>query len=512
MTIHLGLDAQGMQKGAKQAEGIVGQLKAKFSSLNLGSILGGASLAGIGGWGLKLAGEAEQAKIAFEVMTGSADTAKTMLADLRTLAASTPLGFAGLQENAKMLLSFGVASGQILPTLRMLGDVSGGNADKMYRLSLAFGQINAAGRLMGQDLLQLINAGFNPLQIISEKTGRSMADLKKDMEEGKISFQMVKEAFQLATSEGGRFHQMMEKMAPGITAQFDKLRDNVEQAAMALGSVLAPAAEKVLQVGMQLTDWLKGLDAATIQQTLSTGAMVAAFAVAMTFVPKIITGILALVKAFKALTAAQILQKALSGPAGWAALAVSLGVAAATGYAVNQMFTEQEKEIAKAAESTKELVSTNDKLGESFKELTKEVPKIDKELEKLKSRAEQIAESVRTPAEVFKDTWSELNILQDRGLLSAENYARAVLKAKEELQDATKAAKDFRDAGDVSVGAAERFTMAGFSAVQEGRREMERQMELERQQVEEARISNELLTQIRDNGGQGGITLRRVSL
>ena len=77
--------------------------------------------------------------------------------------------------------------------------------NKLSSLTLAFSQVQSTGRLMGQDLLQMIGQGFNPLQIISEKTGRSMADLKKDMENGAISADMVTEAFKIATSEGGRF-------------------------------------------------------------------------------------------------------------------------------------------------------------------------------------------------------------------------------------------------------------------------------------------------------------------
>ena len=67
----------------------------------------------------------------------------------------------------------------------MLGDVSAGNKEHMEALTLAFSQTTAAGKLMGQDLLQYINAGFNPLQIIAEHTGKKMSDLKDAMSEGK---------------------------------------------------------------------------------------------------------------------------------------------------------------------------------------------------------------------------------------------------------------------------------------------------------------------------------------
>ena len=79
----------------------------------------------------------------------------------------------------------------------MLGDASAGNRERFQRMSYAFSQINSAGILQGQDLRQLIDAGFNPLQIMAEKTGKSMLQLKKEMSDGAISADMVTEAFKL---------------------------------------------------------------------------------------------------------------------------------------------------------------------------------------------------------------------------------------------------------------------------------------------------------------------------
>ena len=97
-----------------------------------------------------------------------------------------------------------------------------GNNEKFSSMTLAFAQMSAAGRLMGQDLNQMINAGFNPLQVISEKTGKSIAVLKKEMEQGAISSEMVADAFAAATSEGGRFYNMLEKQNTGIRGERNK--------------------------------------------------------------------------------------------------------------------------------------------------------------------------------------------------------------------------------------------------------------------------------------------------
>jgi hypothetical protein len=98
--------------------------------------------------------------------------------------------------------------------------------------------VSASGRLQGQDLLQMINSGFNPLKVISEQTGESMADLKAKMEAGGISTQMVVDAFKSATSEGGQFHGMMDKQSKTTAGLFSSLKDNVSLAMTDIGKAL----------------------------------------------------------------------------------------------------------------------------------------------------------------------------------------------------------------------------------------------------------------------------------
>ena len=83
--------------------------------------------------------------------------------------------------------------------------------------------MTASGRLMGQDLLQMINAGFNPLSEISRKTGKSIGVLKEEMEKGKISAEMVTQAFYSATQAGGQFHGMTEKMGQTAAGKWSTL-------------------------------------------------------------------------------------------------------------------------------------------------------------------------------------------------------------------------------------------------------------------------------------------------
>lgn len=185
-----------------------------------------------------LAAEAEETETAFGTMLQSAEAGAKMVRDITRLAAETPLESGSLQQAARLLLNFNVAGEQVLPTLRTLGDVAGGNADKLMGLSLAFGQTMSAGKLMGQDLNQMIQHGFNPLQEISRTSGRSLGELRKEMEKGNISAAMIANAFRTATQEGGRFHGAMENASKTLTGLTSTMRDEFKIALRAVGKEL----------------------------------------------------------------------------------------------------------------------------------------------------------------------------------------------------------------------------------------------------------------------------------
>lgn len=160
-------------------------------------------------------GEIEALNISFETLVGK-DKAKALFSQIRTFATNTPLLLNDLARGAQMLLSFDVPAERVMTILKQIGDVSMGDPQKFNSLTLAFSQMFSTGKLMGQDLLQMINAGFNPLTVMAEKTGKTVAQLKKEMEGGSISAEMVAKAFADATGEGGKFNGMLEKQSKGI--------------------------------------------------------------------------------------------------------------------------------------------------------------------------------------------------------------------------------------------------------------------------------------------------------
>ena len=173
---------------------------------------------------VKVRGEIESLEVSFRTLLGSEQKATALMTDIRKFAATTPMQLNDLASGAQTLLGFNIEAEKVMPTLKALGDISMGDSQKFQSLTLAFAQMSSTGKLMGQDLLQMINAGFNPLVQIAERTGKSVAELKEEMSQGKISVEMVTQAFMDATSEGGKFYNMLEKQSKGIQGSLSNLK------------------------------------------------------------------------------------------------------------------------------------------------------------------------------------------------------------------------------------------------------------------------------------------------
>lgn len=211
----------GFKGHGKAVSGLVTKLRAAIPVI--AKFGGAAATAGAAftAAAVKLAADAEQTMISFEVLTDSAAKADKLIAGLRKRGQGPPFGFADLARGTQMLLKFGVATDKVLGDIDALTDISAGNKRNFLSLAVAYGQVRENTTLMGQEVRQFINAGFNPLRNIADRTGESMQELKERMKEGGIAFSEVRRAIMDATSEGGRFHGMSERMGKTVGGQLD---------------------------------------------------------------------------------------------------------------------------------------------------------------------------------------------------------------------------------------------------------------------------------------------------
>ena len=177
------------------------------------------------------------------MLGGSADAANGMVGSLQKLASATPLAMSDLAGGAQTLLAFGVASDDVSGTLQRLGDISLGNADKMQSLARAYGKATAQGKLTGETVQMMIDAGWNPLIDICDQTGESMEDVQKRMAAGSISAEELTQAVNHATDAGGKFAGGMEAASKTVAGLTSTLQDNVN--AM-LGELMQPVSDAML--------------------------------------------------------------------------------------------------------------------------------------------------------------------------------------------------------------------------------------------------------------------------
>lgn len=490
LNIHLGASSTAVAAGLAPAQASLAALGNQINTLrySMAGLAGGAVL----GWGVKLAAEMETAAVAFEVMIGDAGRAKQLFGELKDFAVATPFEFGELRDASRTLLAMGIGVNDVMRTIKMLGDVSAGTNQPLNEMASLFGQVSVAGRLTGNELRQFNERGIPLMEALSIQMGVSKTQIREMVEAGKIGFADVESAMLSMTQGTGRFAGLMEKQAQTLAGRFSTLSDNAKLAAANFGTALAPALSKLIEATIPLVESLSKMNVETIQQIIKLTAWAGALTAIVVLVPKIVAGIIQIYRAMQMMAKGQALIMALSGPKGWAQLALGLAAAAGAAYLIDNAFAEVEKSANAAAEATKKVkgpeineASVAKQMAESLKLRQDEA----KALEQLKQKGDQLAQSLRTPMEKFVDAAREAGKLAEAGAISGETYARAMEAAKQELLDSEQSARRIKDLQAApGTAAAERFTGAGLSAVNSGRREWDRLAKLAE---EDARIQKE---------------------
>ncbi|MGI8484084.1 MAG: tape measure protein [Thermomicrobiales bacterium] len=175
---------------------------------------------------LRSAADYEQIRVAFDGLLGSADKARVLLKEVSDYAVKTPFTLPTVAEGAKKLLAFGVANEQIIPTFKMLGDISLGNTDKLGYLIHAFGQVTATGHLMGRELLEFRMQGVNLGGALAKQFGVTQDAMQKMVEKGQVGLPAVEQALSSMTSKGGLFFQGMERQSKTFNGTITNLQDD----------------------------------------------------------------------------------------------------------------------------------------------------------------------------------------------------------------------------------------------------------------------------------------------
>ena len=247
----IALDTGDYEKGLEDASGKTSSFADKLktglaTAAKVGAAaIGAASTAivALGKIGLDYNSQMEQYTTNFTTMLGSQEAAVQKVQELKEFAASTPLSMDDLAKGTQTLLAFGVESENSTGILRQLGDIALGDADKMQRLSTAFGKATAAGKVTGDTVQQMIDAGWNPLIQISQAAGETMEETQKRMSAGAISVEELQAAMEAVTTGTGQFAGGMEAASHTTQGLISTLQDN---ARALVGEVFQPISDGLL--------------------------------------------------------------------------------------------------------------------------------------------------------------------------------------------------------------------------------------------------------------------------
>lgn len=247
----------GFERAVKsQTDGIVGKMGGAFAGAGKAAAaafagVGAIAVAG-GGIGLKIASDMQQAQIAFTTMLGSADAAKAHLETLKQFAAATPFELPGLVQASEKLVAFGWTAQDSVKTLKATGDVAAGmnlGQEGIDRITTALGQMKAKGKVSGEELMQLNEAGINGFELLASATGKPVPELQKMVSEGKVSADVFINAFNNMQGPLAKFNGLMDAQSRTIAGMWSTLKDTFNQG---LATMAQPLADQLTAVFPQV--------------------------------------------------------------------------------------------------------------------------------------------------------------------------------------------------------------------------------------------------------------------
>lgn len=203
--------------------------------------------------------EIETQTRSLQVLTGSAEKAGQIIKDLQQLGATTPFTSTELIDSAKRLQAFGVETNKVVETTRRLADVSGATGAELQGLVTAYGQVQAKGRLQGEELLQFQERGVALQQVLREEYNLSGEEFQDALEKGRISAEAVEYAIQKLTAAGGKYADGAVAQSDTLAGRLSTLQDAIQNLASRLGSILAPAMQGILGLAIDIANQINNV-------------------------------------------------------------------------------------------------------------------------------------------------------------------------------------------------------------------------------------------------------------
>jgi tape measure domain-containing protein len=266
-----------VQQGAQQTERAVG---------GLGAAIGKLAVAFAGVQAIKFvftqAAQLQTQARSLEILAGSAEKAGKIIKELQDLGAITPFTSTELIDSAKRLQAFGVETEKVVETTRRLADASGATGAELSGLVTAYGQVQAKGRLQGEELLQFQERGIALQEELRKMYGMTGEEFQKALSKGQVSAKAVEVALIKLTNAGGKYANGAIAQSDTLNGKLGTLQDSFQRLAQNIGTFFEPVFKFLIDGinafldrvnnGLRVSAQLKANEQAAIQTRQKFGA------------------------------------------------------------------------------------------------------------------------------------------------------------------------------------------------------------------------------------------------
>jgi tape measure domain-containing protein len=257
MTLETGSFISSAQAASNSLNGLNTSTKTTSAGMRMlkrGVMAAGVALGGLAAAGIKAASDYQQANIAFTTMLGSAEKSTAFLQEMRDFAAKTPFELPDLLTGARRLMAMGFAAEEVRPMLTAVGDAAAGlgiGAEGVNRITLALGQMRAKGKVSGEEMRQLAEAGIPAWNYLAQAAGKSTAEMMKLGEAGAIpaaeAIQVLIYGMEKGIGTARGFGGMMDQQSRTMAGLMSTLKDTVRNAFVDGFNKYVPAISTVFE-------------------------------------------------------------------------------------------------------------------------------------------------------------------------------------------------------------------------------------------------------------------------
>ena len=224
---------------------------------------------------VNLAAAREQAQFTLSALLKSDQAANNLLNRLNKFGELTPFDIPTLRELARTMLATQFHVDEIIPTLRMMGNLTNGNNVILKRMIINLGQIRGNAVLSTRDLREFATAGIPLAAELAKNLGVTRDVLSDMVTKRKVKFTDVMKAIKTLTTGGGQFAGIMERIQRSFSGAKGQFFDSLVVLGETLGMGVLPILDKGLRA---LTVMIKGLtstlqDAGTVIKAVFGPAM-----------------------------------------------------------------------------------------------------------------------------------------------------------------------------------------------------------------------------------------------